>query len=466
MRTSFAACALVGLAVAWQTASYAAPASAGSQAQSPAPRAGTAAPRQTAPPRPSAAPSRTLAPLTYVCPMPGDEDVMSDKPGDCPKCRMTLVPIRLEAKWWCPVHQANEVHDGPGKCRRDGRDLVQVTLSEYWTCSSDPTTHLLEPGTCAGGEARKINYELRAHGDHNPRHGGQFYMASDAWHHVEGTYPEPGLFRVWFYDNFTKPLASRGFTGTLVVRDARDKELATIPLVRGRSTTALEAKVPAALATTPLNVTLRMTFSKTLVNQPFDFQFNGVTKDTGIVAAQAAVARAATAAATTPAKTAAPAAAPTASAAPQNSNLQAQQPPQPGSVGSLGDILASEIAPMPPALAEALDESILPKTVPGLLEELGTRLAVIDGLMREGNISEVWLPAMGTKTVALVLEQHASQVPERLRAQVSNAARAVVVAAWEIDGYGDLGNKPKVVDAYNHLSAAVAELKAVYAGVQ
>ena len=118
------------------------------------------------------------------------------------------------------------------------------------------------------------------------------------------------------------------------------------------------------------------------------------------------------------------------------------------------------------ALAEALDESILPKTVPGLLEELGTRLAVIDGLMREGNISEVWLPAMGTKTVALVLEQHASQVPERLRAQVTNAARAVVVAAWEIDGYGDLGNKPKVVDAYNHLSAAVAELKAVYAGVQ
>ena len=109
-----------------------------------------------------------------------------------------------------PINQALEVHDGPGKCRRDGRDLVQVTVSEFWTCGDSPDKKLIEPGKCADGAARKINYELRAHGDHNPRHGGQFFMATDAWHHVEGTYPENGLVRVFFYDNFTKPLALKG----------------------------------------------------------------------------------------------------------------------------------------------------------------------------------------------------------------------------------------------------------------
>ena len=57
--------------------------------------------------------AQKLPPLTYVCIMPGDEDVMEDKPGSCPKCKMDLVPVRLDAKWWCPVHQANEVYDAP-----------------------------------------------------------------------------------------------------------------------------------------------------------------------------------------------------------------------------------------------------------------------------------------------------------------------------------------------------------------
>src|SRR4051812_27580055 len=195
--------------------------------------------------------AQKLPPLSYVCPMPGDEDVIDDKPGSCPKCKMTLVAVRLDAKWWCPVHQALEVHDGPGKCRRDGKDLVQVTVAESWTCADAPDKKLLEPGTCADGSARKIGYELRAHGDHNPRHGGQFYMATDAWHHIEGTYPQDGLFRVFFYDNFTKPLPVKGFVGSVVIRDKSDKEIASVPLAVARDNTTMEAKIPAANAALP-----------------------------------------------------------------------------------------------------------------------------------------------------------------------------------------------------------------------
>src|SRR3954466_7048530 len=193
----------------------------------------------------SSAAAQKLPPLSYVCIMPGDEDVLEDKPGSCPKCKMDLVPVRLDAKWWCPVHQSLEVRDGPGKCRRDGRDLVQVTVSESWTCSDAPEAKHLEPGTCADGSPRRIKYEVRAHGDHNPRHGGQFFMASDAWHHIEGTYPQAGLFRMYFYDNFPKPMDANEFPGTFVILDQAFKEVASYPLKLGADGKTMEARIPA-----------------------------------------------------------------------------------------------------------------------------------------------------------------------------------------------------------------------------
>src|SRR4051812_974733 len=88
--------------------------------QTPSTSRATQAPRSTTP---------ALPPLVYVCTMPGDEEVLEEKPGNCPKCNMKLQPARLDSKYWCPTHQTLEVHDAPGKCPRDNKDLVQVTLS-------------------------------------------------------------------------------------------------------------------------------------------------------------------------------------------------------------------------------------------------------------------------------------------------------------------------------------------------
>ena len=126
------------------------------------------------------------------------------------------------------------------------------------------------------------------------------------------------------------------------------------------------------------------------------------------------------------------------------------------------DLFGGEIAPMPPALAAALNEDVLPKDVPGLIAELNNRSGQIDSLVREGGLSEVWLPAMGTKTVALVLESHAASLAPAKQQQVHEAAKRVVASAWLIDGYGDLGNKAKIVDAYEDLKSAVTDLKAAY----
>src|SRR5262249_10482197 len=142
--------------------------------------------------------------LSYVCVMAGDEDVIEDKPGKCRKCGMALVPIRLDSVWTCPVHAA-VTRDHAGKCPIDGRDLVPMTMAGSGAGPGGEEDSLT-PGTCADGSPMKKRFTARAHGNHNPQHGGGFFMAPDNWHHLEGTYLAPGLFRLYLYDDYTKPL--------------------------------------------------------------------------------------------------------------------------------------------------------------------------------------------------------------------------------------------------------------------
>jgi hypothetical protein len=49
-----------------------------------------------------------------------------------------------------------------------------------------------------------------AHADHTPKHGGIFFMAPDGFHHLEGTFrPDTDEFRLYLYDNYTRPIDAR-----------------------------------------------------------------------------------------------------------------------------------------------------------------------------------------------------------------------------------------------------------------
>src|ERR1700704_5951754 len=157
---------------------------------------GAAAPRQ-APKPDQPRGGGEVPPLSWTCPM--HPEILEDKGGSCPICKMDLVPIRLDSVWTCATRPLAVVQDAPGRCPIDGTALVQVTAAISWSCPGS-AQESVSPGACPDGSPMQKKYASRAHGNHNPQHGGMFFMGSDNTHHPEGAYLPSGVFRMYFYD--------------------------------------------------------------------------------------------------------------------------------------------------------------------------------------------------------------------------------------------------------------------------
>ncbi len=228
-------------------------------------------------------PAAQLPDVSWTCPM--HPDVLESKKGTCGICGMDLEAIRLVIMYTCPVHAVIE-QSKPGTCRICSRELVQKTAALTFTCAGQRNISQLEPGKCADGSAMIPRYTARAHGDHNPKHGGLFFMAPDNWHHLEGTYPAAGRFRVYVYDDFSKPLATseaRKIRGRVVTKEAFDaktgttRELASSPLVLARNGAFLEARIEALAL--PAKMTAKISFSPDVKENRFDFSFSAYSRD-------------------------------------------------------------------------------------------------------------------------------------------------------------------------------------------
>lgn len=100
----------------------------------------------------------------------------------------------------------------------------------------------------------------KPHSNHTPQHGGIFFMALDYKHHLEGVLLEPGTFKVYLYDAYTKPLPVDKVSmasGTLQIGDANDAPI--IPLVVAKDRQTLQADLSKQVKL-PVNITLSLRF--------------------------------------------------------------------------------------------------------------------------------------------------------------------------------------------------------------
>src|ERR1035441_7220138 len=89
---------------------------------------------------------------------------------------------------------------------------------------------------------------LKPHSVHTPQHGGVFFMALDNEHHLEGVLLKSGVFKVYLYDVFTKPLSTAEVRGASANVQVGDSESAPrIRLLVGKDGRTLKAAMGKAL---------------------------------------------------------------------------------------------------------------------------------------------------------------------------------------------------------------------------
>jgi hypothetical protein len=367
------------------------------------------------------APAAQLPDVSWTCPM--HPDVLEPKKGACNICGMDLEPVRLVLMYTCPVHAVIE-ESKPGKCRICARDLVQKTAALTFTCVRNRDISQLEPGKCPDGSAMMPRYTARAHGDHNPKHGGVFFMAPDNWHHLEGTYPAAGRFRVYVYDDYSKPLSlaqARKVRARVVTKEAFDpkagttRELASTPLVLARNGAFFEARLdPLPL---PAKLTAKISFSSDDKESRFDFTFPAYSRDTPVAASTSAPP--------------APAFAP-----PDTSGASA----------------SAQSASADRSTRQAPD---------GLIDALKAQSAEVESLLKSGTLGGIYVPALQAKDLALEIQ--AKQTGANQDA-VEASVKQIVLAAYQLDNYGDLGDGDQAQHAFRSMSTAIAQLDSLVSG--
>jgi heavy metal-binding protein len=377
-----------------------------------------------------------LPPISWTCPMNGvvmpdgtrHTDVYETEKGNCPICKMALVAVRLDSIWTCPVHSViAEKH--AGKCPIDRRDLVQVTVGVSWTCAGHPEIDQLAPGRCADGSAMVAKYTPRAHGNHNPQHGGQFFMAPDNWHHLEGTFPQARRVRIYLYDDYTKPLPPnqmKPVQGRIITRAGAGAREISFPLIQSRDGRYLEAKVDTRAV--PASIVAKIKLKEDAPEYHFDFTFTDFSKEP--VVSRPIGASAAGKKAPTPA-------------------------PAPADLPRAVAAAPSDPSSSVPAATPALIQVSIPETLEEIVAQIGARNRQIGEFIELGRFAEVWFPAFEAKDLALAMTAHAAQIPADKRQLLEPAINRLLHAAWLLDAFGDVGNREQITGAYADFRSAV-----------
>lgn len=169
-----------------------------------------------------------------------------------------------------------------GKIHRAAFQVVPGAQPKVYVCPMDceNSKAYYQPGNCPVCKMA-LSEPTGAHADHSPKHGGVFFMAPNNWHHLEGVMPNEREFRLYVYNNFTKPISPKQFLegSSLEITnlDANNVEIggnAKVTLSAAHDDSHLVAIMPANIRF-PVSVRARIKLGGKDRPDLFDFTFEG-----------------------------------------------------------------------------------------------------------------------------------------------------------------------------------------------
>ncbi len=188
------------------------------------------------------------------------------------------------------IDRAGDSGDLPGtKKVYDEMVKLAETLQEYapkiYACPmrcEDKKTYD-NPGKCP--KCDMTLQDVDSHLDHDAKHGGVFFMAPDRHHHLEGMMASKKEFRVYFYDEYTKPISADRFTAEGKAWRRKSEVWAgpaddakPLPIRLGPGSAYLTAQVDASVKF-PIGMELHIDFKDGKKPEVFNFDFTEPSKE-------------------------------------------------------------------------------------------------------------------------------------------------------------------------------------------
>lgn len=318
----------------------------------------------------------------YWCPNRGRQDhTLEDHaaPGRCPICeerllhrsRFEFTPVYRCITQECPLQQKGQEFYGEGLCPYCGEPVQSL-----------------------------------GHMDHTPLHGSdQFFMSDNLYHHLEGTLPAEGEFRLYVYDDWKRPVDPRNFAAKVIFEDYDEKtgEYTEEELPMGYPAPGEEYLVGSIRKGLPAEFYARVWLAGE--EKRFDFYFEELTVE-----------------------------------------------PPPG-ISALGNVRLHSHERVPPEIpARAVD----------VVREILARQAVLAALIDAEEWFALHNPAFDAKDLAEELGNKLETLGVRERGRAKRAISQLLLAALDLDRAGDAEDEPRVKRSFQRLQDATGALLDVF----